>query len=102
LFAATLVPDVDSTPIWEPLKILATSGNVSSWDAVSLLFLGYEKRLLASIRRIRYRPDMHKYLARFPLDLWAMLCSAASENSRSVNAEIIQRLRRSFEPVYRR
>jgi hypothetical protein len=41
LFAATLVPDVDSTPIWEPLKILATSGNVSSWDAVSLLFLGY-------------------------------------------------------------
>jgi hypothetical protein len=44
----------------------------------------------------------HKYLARFPLDLWAMLCSAASENSRSVNGEIIQRLRRSFEPVYRR
>jgi hypothetical protein len=101
LFAATLVPDVDSTPIWEPLKILATSGNVSSWEAVSLLFLGYELCHSQSIRRIRYHRDMHKYLARFPLDLWAMLMAAAHENDRSVNGEIIQRLRRSFEG-YRR
>jgi hypothetical protein len=30
LFAATLVPDVDSTPIWLPLKRLDTSGTRAS------------------------------------------------------------------------
>jgi predicted HicB family RNase H-like nuclease len=43
----------------------------------------------------------HTFNLRLPLDLWTMLCAAASENSRSVNGEIIQRLRRSFEG-YRR
>ncbi len=44
---------------------------------------------------------MHKYLARFPFDLWTMLASAAHESHRSINAELIWRLRRSFDG-YRR
>lgn len=44
---------------------------------------------------------MHKYLARLPTDLWLMLCEAKQQSGRSVNAEIIWRLRRSFES-YRR
>lgn len=44
---------------------------------------------------------MHKYLARFPNDLWQRLCDAAKENHRSVNAELLWRLTRSFDG-YRR
>jgi hypothetical protein len=36
-----------------------------------------------------------------PADLWALLRQAAKENERSINAEIIWRLRRSFDG-YRR
>jgi hypothetical protein len=40
---------------------------------------------------------MHKYLARFPTDLWQRLCEAARVEGRSVNAQLIWIVRRSLE-----
>lgn len=44
---------------------------------------------------------MHKYLARFPLPLWTLLCEAAKQNHRSVNQEIVYRLRSTFETYHK-
>ena len=40
---------------------------------------------------------MHKYLARFPNDLWQRLCEAAEADGRSVNAQLIWIVRRSLD-----
>lgn len=43
----------------------------------------------------------HKLLLRLPLSLWGLLRECARENHRSVNAEIVYRLRRSVEGYQR-
>ena len=39
---------------------------------------------------------MHKFLLRLPDEVWTQLRKCAKENERSVNGEIVWRLRRSF------
>jgi predicted HicB family RNase H-like nuclease len=50
---------------------------------------------------VSVQPETVPLMVRLPSDLHAKVKACAKENDRSLNAEIIQRLRRSFEG-YRR
>ena len=39
----------------------------------------------------------HKVLLRMPTDLWAQIAALAVENRRSINSEIVWRLKKSVE-----